>query len=113
MLKPHMVTRVPSAQYKSAGGDLGQLTYDGAKVGIPGLLAAMSQEAAYAQYQKEVKAPHEFVCEPAKGRNIEDQDVLILGSRRFRVMAPPQIQEHGRRTDHVRILLQEIVHAPA
>jgi hypothetical protein len=113
MHKPHLIIRVPSAQYKTAGGDLGQLTYDGAQVPFRGMIAAMSQEAAYSQYQKEVKAPHECFAPVLKGRDVEDQDVLIWKSRRFRVMAPPQIQEQGQRTDHVRMLLQEITHAPA
>lgn len=113
MLTPHLIIRVPSAQYKSAGGDLGQLTYDGAQIPLRGMIYAMSQEASYSQYQKEVKAPHECITTVQRGKDVEDQDVLIWKARRFRVMAPPQIQEQGKRTDHVRILLQEISHAPA
>ena len=112
MLLPHRIIRVSASQYKSAGGDLGQLEYSDSRPAIRANVQAESQEAVYAMYQKEVSRPHVAYMKVRDAQAFQDQDVVIFGTRRFRVMAPPTIQEHGRSTDHGRILMQEIVNAP-
>ena len=112
MILPHRIVRVTTSQYKSAGGDLGQLLYGDTRPTFKANIQAMSQEAAYSIYQKEISRPHIAYLSVRDAKGFDDQDIVIFGTRRFRVMAPPTIQEHGLSTDHGTILLQELDHAP-
>ena len=112
MILPHRIVRATASQYKSGSGDLGQLEYSDSRPTFKANIQALTQEAAYSMYQKEISRPHIAYLSVRDAKGFDDQDVVIFGTRRFRVMAPPTLQEHGLSTDHGTILLQELSHAP-
>ena len=103
---PHTVIVRPPKVNKSPKGVVNGTTFpEGHTLQV--CVTAKDPQELFDRTRVVYKNPHRMMMDLADAAKVPPQSDVSWGERRFKVVTPPRISQHGLPTDHASVMLEE------